>query len=134
LKLAVKFDCVDKLIFLGFVYYSDLPLFTESCHIGLACYSNVGIMNQTIATASNKIYEYCALKLPVLSNCNELSNNYWSTYVWCKLVNFVDDELLDAIEFIDNNYEYLSMEAYKDFLGGLNFQHNFKYIKLNHIE
>jgi hypothetical protein len=129
--LAIEFHCVCHLKFVGFLFYKDLPILTQSCHIGLACYSNIGIMNQTIATASNKIYEYSALKLPVISNFSELSNSYLSQFEWCKLVELNDGGLLNAIKYIDKNYQYLSNRAHFDFIENLNFQYNFNKIKLD---
>jgi hypothetical protein len=70
-ELAATFNIEEKLFFSGFLPYSKLIHLNDDMNIGIAIYKKKDVMNSTIATASNKIYEYAASGMAVLLFDNE---------------------------------------------------------------
>jgi glycosyltransferase involved in cell wall biosynthesis len=122
LNIAKAKNVENKVVFIDFVSYSELPKITETCQIGIAFYLNSDVMNQTISGASNKIYEYAALKLPVLTNSSNPSLLNLKKFEWCVFSDLDKEKLISNISFIDQSYYKLSKEAYLSFLDSLNFQ------------
>jgi hypothetical protein len=128
LKVAKANNVENKVVFIDFVSYSELPKITETCQIGIAFYLNSDVMNQTISGASNKIYEYAALKLPVLTNSSNPSLLNLKKFEWCVFSDLEKNKLISSISLIDDSYHKLSKEAYLSFLDSLNFQIHYEKI------
>lgn len=127
--LALQHGVSAKLEFQGFGAYQDLPLLTSGCHIGIGIHSGQDIMNKTLATASNKIYEYIALGLPVLLFDSPHYRSHFEQYPWASLTNLTEDSLVSIFAHIIQNYQSLSNRALSDFDTHFNFERNFKAVE-----
>ena len=116
----------DHIEILGVTSYSDVPKITSSCHIGIAIFTKKDIMNKTLGTASNKIYEYAACGLPVLYYDDEYFRKHLSKYKWALPTDLTKKSLINSIKFIDSNYVELSEAARSDFENELYFEKKFK--------
>lgn len=125
LKLkAFNLGIKDYLHFVGVTPYYEVPNTTESCHIGIAIFTNTDIMNRTLGSASNKIYEYIACGLPILYYDNVHFNNYLSNYKWAVSTDLSEKSLSDSLFYLINNFKELSISAKKDFENELNYENN----------
>jgi glycosyltransferase involved in cell wall biosynthesis len=122
LQLAVINNVEKQVIFHGFGAYQDVPRIASACHIGIAIHKGTDIMNKTLGTSSNKIYEYAAVGLPVLLFDNEHFREHLEKYTWAFFTDTSEKSLFDCIEKIIANYEYLSQKAHEDFESHLNFE------------
>lgn len=113
----------------GFTPYEDVPRLGAHCHIGLAVFTKVDVMNQSLGTASNKIYEYAALGLPILYYDSPHFQKHLSQYKWAMATDLSPQSLINALEKILGHYSLLSEVAHQDFLEKLNFEHNFSFIQ-----
>lgn len=125
-KLAEELKVFENLEFHGYIKYGDLPKSNADCHIGNAIYEEINVMNSTIGTASNKIYEYAALGFPVLYLANTSAANTLSQYNWAFPVTLNPDSIYQAVNKIMSHYALYSDEARKSFEGGLNFESHFQ--------
>jgi len=128
MNLAKKYNVIDKLHFLPRESYSKLPFKTVQYDIGLAIHKIKGIQYSTAGTASNKIYEYAALGLPVILFDHKQYRKYLEQYKWAFFTSLNSESIIYCIEEIINNYQQLSILAHKDFLNRLNFEKKFKKI------
>jgi len=110
----------------GVTSYKEVPRLTSSCHIGIAVFTKADIMNKTLGTASNKIYEYAACGLPVLYYESEHYSRHLSNYKWAVPTDLSPNSLTKSIEYIDANYTDLSIAARSDFETKLKFEIVFK--------
>ena len=115
--------------FVGFTPYIELPKLTASCHIGIAIFTKSDIMNKTLGTASNKIYEYAAVGLPILYFDNHHFKSYLGQYDWAVPTDLSKPSLLSALERIAENFDELSASAQNAFLKKLNFEEHFKQVR-----
>jgi hypothetical protein len=106
-----------------------LPGITNTCQIGLAIYTRTDITNSTLGTASNKIFEYAALGLPVLYYDNEHFRKHLGNYSWAVPTKTSGEALKKSLEYIAGNYEELSRQARQDFLSTLNFEYRFEPVR-----
>jgi glycosyltransferase involved in cell wall biosynthesis len=127
-QIAVANKVEKKLEWIGIGLYRDLQKVTKSCNIGIAIYKGTDVMNKTLGTASNKIYEYAACGLPILVYDNEQFRKYLSKYKWVVFTDGSVDSLTVSINYIVNNYNELSQMARKDFESHFNFDNYFKII------
>ncbi len=104
------------------ITYAKLPLETRKHHIGLAIHEPVNLNFSTAGTASNKIYEYAALGLPIILYDNIHYRGNLSQYEWAFFTDLSEKSMSDCIEKIIANYEYLSQKAHEDFETHLNFE------------
>lgn len=109
-----------------FTPYKDIPRLGSLCHIGLAVFTKQDIMNRTIGTASNKIYEYAALGLPILYFDSPYFRRHLEQYKWAIPSDLSCNSLKNAIHKIITEYAHLSHQAYHDFTTTLNFEHHFR--------
>lgn len=72
----------EQVSFVGYTAYQELPKLTASCHVGIAIHTKTDLMNRTLGTASNKIYEYAAVGLPVLYFDNEHFTQHLGRFGW----------------------------------------------------
>ena len=63
LNIAKKHSTQNKVVFSGITNYSKVKDITLKSDIGIAIFTKNDIMNSTLGTASNKIYEYVACGL-----------------------------------------------------------------------
>ncbi|MEO6932458.1 MAG: hypothetical protein ABI151_12570, partial [Chitinophagaceae bacterium] len=121
LNIASESKVTGK-VFFDFVPYNRLPQITATCHIGLGVLVNNDIMHATVGTASNKLYEYAALGLPVLYYDNEHFRQYLGGYSWAFPVKLEPQSITNAIFAISQNFRQLSEDAHLAFLDDLNFE------------
>jgi glycosyltransferase involved in cell wall biosynthesis len=125
-QIAVDNNVEKNIDWIGIGPYKDLQSITISCHIGIAIYKGTDLMNKTISTASNKIYEYAACGLPILVYDNEHFRKYLSNYKWVVFTDGSINSLEKAIGYIILNYYELSKQARLDFEHFFNFELYFK--------
>jgi hypothetical protein len=113
--------------------YAELPAFTAWQHIGLGILADSSIMHATIGTASNKLYEYAALGLPVLYHDSPHQNAVLQKFNWAFPVSIDRLSITQAVEKILSDYLRISKEAYSDFTAELNFESVFLPVK-NYIK
>ncbi|MEJ7768323.1 MAG: glycosyltransferase [Chitinophagaceae bacterium] len=129
IELARKYEVSEKLVFKGVTSYAEVPVVSASCHIGIGILAKQDIMNKTLGTASNKLYEYAAVGLPVIYFNQENFNRYLSKYTWAFAVTLSSKEIKEKISLIIKSYEQLSVTAHQDFLTDLNFEKGFSQVK-----
>lgn len=112
----------------GFVPYMDLPYITVSCQIGIGIYTGMDVMNQTVGTASNKIYEYAAMGLPVLVHDSPYWRNLLGKFDWCFFTDLSQESLTQTIHQITLDYSRYSQSAQSSFQNHLNFEKYFEQI------
>jgi len=125
-KLVEGANITDEVEFIGLTPYQEIANITCSCHIGIAIFSKNDVMNQTLGTASNKIYEYAACSLPILYYNNAHFTHHLGHLNWAFGTDVSNKSLISSIEEIDNNYDQLSASAKKSYLEDLNFEHHFQ--------
>lgn len=122
---AKKNGVLDKIEFLGVSAYSEVPKVSSECHIGIGIHAKSDIMNLTLGTASNKLYEYAAVGLPILYYDAVHFSNYLKKYKWAVATKLAAESITAAIEKIVLNYDEMSQAAYADFGEELNFEKTF---------
>lgn len=123
--IAEECKVSDRVFFYGRLPYSELPPITSSCHVGVAMYSNHNAMVRTMSTASNKIFEYASVGLPVIVNDREDMRKEFESYNWIHFAQFETKDLLSVLNVIVQNYEQFSASARSDFESSLNFENAF---------
>jgi hypothetical protein len=127
--LARKHDVSSKLIFAGVTAYAEVPRTASTCHIGIGILAKNDIMNLTLGTASNKLYEYAAVGLPVVYYNSENFARFLGRFPWAVPAPLSAIGIKEAISKIAANYEQLSVQAHKDFDSSLNFESGFESVK-----
>jgi hypothetical protein len=127
-SLAEAYGVSDSLEWHGYTVYKDVPLLASGCHVGVAVFMNRDVMNDTLGTSSNKVFEYAALGLPVLyvegsSMQKILDGEDWAFPVTDDAVSY-----FRALEEIIADYGSYSESAHRSFLGRLNFEQHFNQI------
>ncbi|HTI91482.1 MAG TPA: hypothetical protein VL727_12895 [Puia sp.] len=122
LRLAVEHDVTDSILFAGVTPYAEVPEIASSCHIGIGIFSKREVMHVTLGTASNKLYEYAAVGLPVLYLGEDHFSRHLSQFEWTFAVSLDTGVIEAAIGRIMDNYEYYSVRAHESFANGLNFE------------
>lgn len=125
-EIATANNVEKKIVWIGIGLYKDLQAITKSCHIGIAIYKGTDVMNKTLGTASNKIYEYAACGLPILVYDNEQFRKYLSNYKWVVFTDGSIESLSKSIAYIIDSYSDLSKQARQDFEQHFNFERYFK--------
>jgi glycosyltransferase involved in cell wall biosynthesis len=130
LKSIADFHKVsDKLIYIGPTDYRQVIENGKTCHIGIGIHKKNDIMNQTLGTASNKIYEYAALGLPVILYDNAHFREILGRFAWAFFTDTSQSSLKQCLEDIILNYSSLSNQAAADFCRQLSFEHYFISVK-----
>jgi hypothetical protein len=124
-KLAEKHQVKDRLIYKGPGGYREVIDNASTCHIGIAIHKKDDMMNKTLGTASNKIYEYAALGMPALLYDNPHFREHLSSYNWALFTDCSESSLTACLEEIINHYQLYGQQARKDFTDKLNFEHFF---------
>ncbi len=126
IKLAAAYQVEDRVQFIGFTPYAEVPAVTASCDIGIGIFSKMEVMHVTLGSASNKLYEYAAAGLPVLYLDEKHFADYLSKYEWAFPVQLNSGDIYKQVEKIMNSYERYSAAAHKDFMETLNFENVFR--------
>jgi glycosyltransferase involved in cell wall biosynthesis len=115
----------DRLSFHGFSLYSSVPQLASTCTIGLAIFTKQDVMNKTLGTASNKIYEYAAVGLPVVLFDTAHFREYLEQWPWAYFTDLSADNLTTVISAVLNRYQESSRSAYDSFRTAFNFENVF---------
>ncbi len=126
IQLARTWNAEDDLKFEGFTPYLDVPKLSSRCHIGIGIFEKKEVMHLTLGTASNKLYEYAAVGLPVIYNSAEHFDKYLTKFAWAFPVKVSSDSIRTAIEAIIDEYASVSAAAVKSFTDDLNFERVFQ--------
>jgi hypothetical protein len=124
-EISIRQGVGDKVIFIGPTSYSKVMENARTCHIGVGIHRKQDVMNKTLGTSSNKIYEYAASGLPVLLYDNDHFRHHLGKYKWAFFTDCTKHSLVEAIKNIILDYAYLSGQARQDFLEQLNFEKYF---------
>jgi hypothetical protein len=122
---ARKYGVLDKITFFGISPYSEVPRIAATCHIGIGIHAKSDTMNTTLGTASNKLYEYAALGLPILYFDSAHFNLHLADYEWAFPVKLDSNSIANAIEAIIKDYDSLSEKAHANFRKCLNYEFEF---------
>ncbi len=125
-EMAASCGASEKLTYIPPTGYREVIENAYSCHIGIGIHRKDDIMNKTLGTSSNKIYEYAASGLPVLLYDNVHFRNHLGKFEWAFFTDCSRGSMLGCLTKIIEDYECLSAKAKKDFENGLNFE---KYLK-----
>lgn len=129
-SLAEKHQVLDRLLYLSPTGYTEVIHNSFSCHIGIGIHKKNDIMNNTLGTASNKIYEYAASGLPVLIYDNPHFRASLKGRRWVFFTDTSKDSLLDCLTEMIARYDQLSESATRDFSDHLCFENYIKPIVL----
>jgi len=129
LELSRMFNVEDKLFIYGYITYAEMIHMNTDMHIGIAIYTKNDAMNNTIATASNKIYEYAASGMPVLIFDNAHFREVLNNNKWIFFTNLEKNSLLNCIKEIVTNFNNFSIVAKTDFNDKYNFEYAFQKVK-----
>ena len=127
-SIARKINCQDRLQFVGYGPYKELPKLTSSNHIGIGIHAHATNLHSTLGTASNKLYEYAAVGLPIIVFDNPHYRTHLSKFPWVFFTDLSETSLIECIHQITSNYSELSLLAFNDFKNELNFELNFRKI------
>jgi hypothetical protein len=128
LKIAVYCNKLEFIKFHGFTSYKDVPSLASKCHLGIAIFKKTDIMNLTLGSSSNKIYEYAAVGMPIIFYNTPHFNKYLSHFKWAFPTNLSQDSILDILLRVNREFEILSKNAYECFLESYNYENNFEKI------
>lgn len=124
-NLAKTHQTANKFFYHGMKPFAQLPEYLSQFHIGLAIHMPYNITYATGGTASNKIYEYAALGLPVLLYDNEHYQSHLSAHDWTFFTNTSKESLKESLEQIVERFEVASNAAFHDFNSKYNFEKAF---------
>jgi len=106
--------------------YLQLPPITKECHIGIAINVPKSIHYETAGTASNKIYEYSGLGLPIIYYDHPQYVKYLDKYDWAFPTDITERSIELIIEEVKSNFNKFSDSAKRDFNNNLNFENQFE--------
>lgn len=111
--------------FAGYLPYARLHELTASCDIGIAVYRDTSVMNSSVATASNKIYEYAAAGLPILYLDTPHFREHLGHFEWAIAWDGETSGVPLVLSRIAGNCEVLSLAARASCRESLNFDRHF---------
>jgi hypothetical protein len=129
-NLAKENNVLDRFEYHGMKSFTELPSYLSRFDIGIAIHKPYNITYATGGSASNKIYEYAAIGLPVLLFDNKHYRSYLGATNWSFFTELSSASLVKTLECIDDNWHNASKAAQKDFLDTYNFEACFQ--KLMH--
>ncbi|MDE3250601.1 MAG: hypothetical protein KGO82_18210, partial [Bacteroidota bacterium] len=130
--LAADKGVSDRLSYIGPTGYMDVVKNAMSCHVGIGIHKKDDIMNNTLGTASNKIYEYAAAGMPVLVYDNTHFREALAQREWVLFTDTSARSLREVFGIIAVSYEALSKAAEHDFLTTYCFENYFSSV-FNHL-
>ncbi|MBW4476369.1 MAG: glycosyltransferase [Tolypothrix brevis GSE-NOS-MK-07-07A] len=114
------------------VPYNELTQHTWLATIGVCLYKKIDINHQTMATASNKIYEYAACGLPVIVSDQPNYREHLSSEIW---VRFADPDnpksIASAVQDILSDfgeYQAMCLAARRAFEEKYNYESAFSHL------
>lgn len=122
--LAKKNNNDSYLEFHGYSSYQKVPELASTCHLGIAIFAKQDIMNRTLGSASNKIYEYAAVGLPVLYLENEHFQKYLGQYKWALPTKLSKESILENIQLVNEQFDVISPLTFNSFENEFNFEKN----------
>jgi hypothetical protein len=128
-KIAEANNVLHSIEFYEFSSYIEVPKISSICHIGVGIFAKKDIMNETLGTASNKVYEYAAVGLPVLYLETSNFKKYLENFCWALPVQLSTNSIRNKIEEAIANYSEYSKAAYASFCKDLNFEYHFEKVK-----
>ena len=109
--------------------FKQLPAFLSGFDVGIAIHKPYNITYATGGSASNKIYEYAALGMPVLLFDNEHYRSYLGDNDWSFFTDLTHDSLINSLMAIHDSFSVATLAARKDFLEKYNYGNCFQKIK-----
>jgi len=125
-RIAALHEVQNSVEYLLPTGYSEVISNAQNCHIGIGIFMKQDIMNKTLGTASNKIYEYAAAGLPVLIYDIEHFRRSLGKLKWISFTDSTQLSLDKCIRHIIENYSELSVCARNDVECQYNFEIYFK--------
>jgi glycosyltransferase involved in cell wall biosynthesis len=125
LELAAKHGVEQRLSFAGFGLYRTVPELASRCTVGLAIFTAQDIMTTTLGTASNKIYEYAAVGLPVILYDTPHFRHHLGERRWAFFTTLSETSLLHTLEAVAECYDAAACAACEDFRREFNFERVF---------
>lgn len=123
--LRLEFANEKLILSTDFIDDSKLLELVSSAKIGLSLYHNEYSNDRLTAFSSQKIALYCQCGIPFVAFRNESYEKLTSAFKCAELIDTID-ELLPAINRIDQNYTAYSESAFKAFNAYYNFDKNFE--------
>lgn len=121
-----------QLFFESRIPYIEMSDFLKNYHIGWAMYKPEDMRTATVASASNKIYEFLANGIPTIVLDNEHHRNHLSSSKATFFNDLSPKSIMNTIKFINDNISDLSEKAINEFEN--NYQFEIKFSKaLNDI-
>jgi len=124
-EYAISKGVADQLFFIGRIPYIEMSKFLKNYHIGWSMYKPEDMRTSTVASASNKIYEFLANGIPTIVLDNEHHREYLAS---SKAIFFSDlspQSIISTINQINQNIEQLSEIALNEFESRFQFEINF---------
>jgi glycosyltransferase involved in cell wall biosynthesis len=126
---TLKNNVIDRVEYVNPVPYNKLPSHTWGASIGVCLYKKGNINYQTMATASNKIYEYAACGLPIILSDFPNHREFLAKESW---VRFADPDnphsiasaAQDILRDFDN-YQAMCLAARRAFEEKFNYESAF---------
>jgi len=132
-ELAIENEAQNQFWYHGMQPFAELPEFLSQFDIGLAIHKPYNVTYSTGGSASNKIYEYAAIGLPVLLYDTKHYRSYLDKTEWAFFTNLSFKSLDSNLKTMDSNWNKISNAAHFDFTSTNNFENGFKPIlKLIH--
>jgi hypothetical protein len=122
LEIAAKNNCSENIYFHQYTKYDDVPKLAAQCDLGIAIFTKTDIMNSTLGTSSNKIYEYAAVGTPIVYYDNSHFESHLGSKSWAFATDLTVDSIFEIIMKVDKNFKELSTVAYDDFVRNYNFE------------
>ena len=119
---ASTLGVLDRVEIHGVTGYSEVPAVASTCHIGIGIHKKNDVMTSTLGTASNKIYEYAAVGLPVVLYDNQQFRKHLGEFEWAFFTDGSSSGIRKTIIKIIQDYTRVSRKARQDFEQGLNFE------------
>jgi len=127
--IAKQNGVLDRFEYHGMKPFKQLPAFLSGFDVGIAIHKPYNITYATGGSASNKIYEYAALGMPVLLFDNEHYRSYLGDNDWSFFTDLTHDSLINSLMAIHDSFSVATLAARKDFLEKYNYGNCFQKIK-----
>lgn len=128
-ELIKTYVLTDRVKILEPVPYEQLKAITVQHHVGLAILEPVNIHYETASFASNKIFEYMAVGMPVILFKSDEYLQHLGKYQWTLFTDLTMTSFVEIYKKIKENYKEMSKNACHSFSEELNFEHYFKEVK-----
>lgn len=119
----------NQLFFEDRVPYTNMPKFLRNYHVGWAMYKPMDMRTETVATASNKIYEFLANAMPIIVFDNEHHRQHLSKTEATFFSDLSEKSIQDVLEQIETNYIELSDAALVEFENNYQFEQHFNNVR-----